>query len=101
MTSQSPHDRLNRSSNDILEATSFLFGSNAPYIESLYTQFLAHPDSVDPSWAAFFAELGQPALTPAQTGGGPSWAPRRPEAWHGFEYRFLESPRPPAPRRAP
>ena len=79
MTSQSPHDRLNRSSNDILEATSFLFGSNAPYIESLYTQFLANPDSVDPSWAAFFAELGQTALTPAQTGGGPSWAPRKPE----------------------
>jgi 2-oxoglutarate dehydrogenase E1 component len=82
MTSQSPHERLNRSSNDILEATSFLFGSNAAYVESLYTQFLENPDSVDPSWAAYFTELGQTGLTPAQTGGGPSWAPRKPEPAH-------------------
>jgi 2-oxoglutarate dehydrogenase E1 component len=53
-----------------LEATSFLFGTNAPFVEGLYTQYLENPSSVDPSWAAYFAELGQPA----QIGRGPSWA---------------------------
>jgi len=74
MTSQSTIERLNRSSNDILDATSFLFGSNAAYVEALYAQYLENPESVDPSWAVYFAELGQAALTPAQTGRGPAWA---------------------------
>jgi len=73
MTSQSS-DRLNRASNEILEATSFLFGANAPFIEALYARYLENPDAVDPSWAAYFAELGQSRLAPAQIGRGPSWA---------------------------
>jgi 2-oxoglutarate dehydrogenase E1 component len=36
------------------EATSNLYGSNAPYVEELYEQYLADPDSVDPSWRAAF-----------------------------------------------
>jgi 2-oxoglutarate dehydrogenase N-terminus len=36
MTSQS--SRLNRASNDIFDATSFLQGANAAFIESLYAQ---------------------------------------------------------------
>jgi len=72
MTSQSSN-RLNRASNEILEATSFLFGANAPFIEALYARYLENPDAVDPSWAAYFAELGQSRLTPAQIGRGPSW----------------------------
>ena len=73
MTSQSS-DRLNRVSNEILEATSFLFGANAPFVEALYARYLENPDSVEPSWAAYFAELGQSGLSPAQIGRGPSWA---------------------------
>ena len=73
MTSQSPPERLNRASNEILEATSFLFGANAAFIESLYAQYLQNPEAVDPSWAAYFAGLGQSGLTPAQVGRGPSW----------------------------
>ena len=74
MTSQTSSERLNRASNAILEQTSFLFGANAPFIEALYAQYLVNSDSVDPSWAAFFAELGQKGLTPAQVGRGPAWA---------------------------
>ena len=74
MTSQNPPERLNRPSNQILEATSFLFGANAPFIESLYAQYLQNPDAVDPAWADYFAGLGQSGLTPAQVGRGPSWA---------------------------
>ena len=74
MTSQSSPERLNRASNAILEATSFLFGTNAPFVEALYAQYQENPSSVDPSWAAYFAELGHAALSPTQLGRGPSWA---------------------------
>src|ERR1700738_5183 len=37
-----------------LESTSNLYGSNAPYVEELYEQYLADADSVDPSWRAVF-----------------------------------------------
>jgi 2-oxoglutarate dehydrogenase E1 component len=73
MTSQSPSDRLNRASNAILEATSFLSGTNASFIEQLYAQYLQNPDAVEPSWRAWFAELGQNNLSPAQLGRGPEW----------------------------
>ena len=73
MTEQSPSDRLNRTSNDILDATSFLSGTNAAFLEGLYAQYLANPDSVDEGWRAYFAELGEAGLTPTQLGRGPAW----------------------------
>jgi len=36
------------------EASSNLFGSNAPYVEELYERYLADPASVDASWRATF-----------------------------------------------
>ncbi len=75
---------MNRASNAILQETSFLFGANAAFIERLYAQYLVDPASVDPSWAAFFAELGQKGLTPAQVGRGPNWArDKKPEFANG------------------
>jgi len=73
MTSQSPSDRVNRASNEILDATSFLNGANAQFIEQLYAQYQANPDSVDPSWKQWFSELGQKALSATQLGRGPEW----------------------------
>jgi 2-oxoglutarate dehydrogenase complex dehydrogenase (E1) component-like enzyme len=35
-----------------------LAAGNAPYVEALYEQFLAAPDSVEPKWRDFFAGLG-------------------------------------------
>jgi 2-oxoglutarate dehydrogenase E1 component len=37
-----------------LEATSNLYGANAPYVEELYERYLADPASVDGSWRATF-----------------------------------------------
>jgi 2-oxoglutarate dehydrogenase E1 component len=37
-----------------LEATSNLYGANAPYVEQLYEQWLADPASVDASWRTTF-----------------------------------------------
>ncbi|HUL11822.1 MAG TPA: thiamine pyrophosphate-dependent enzyme, partial [Methylococcaceae bacterium] len=36
-----------------------LTGANAPYLADLYRRFLKDPNSVDPSWASFFAELAE------------------------------------------
>ena len=40
-----------------------LGAGNAPYIESLYEQFLADPQSVEPKWRDYFAGLGKAAGT--------------------------------------
>jgi 2-oxoglutarate dehydrogenase E1 component len=64
MTEQSWPNR--RTSNDLLEATSFLSGANAGFIEGLYAQWLENPDAVEPSWAAWFAALGPKGLTAAR-----------------------------------
>ncbi|MDO5068638.1 MAG: 2-oxoglutarate dehydrogenase E1 component [Neisseria zoodegmatis] len=42
---------------------SYLFGSNAPYIEELYENFLNDPESVDEKWKQYFTDLA------AQPGG--------------------------------
>ncbi|HWY62076.1 MAG TPA: 2-oxoglutarate dehydrogenase E1 component [Rhizomicrobium sp.] len=73
MTEQSPSDRINRASNDILDATSFLSGTNAAFLEGLYAQYLANPESVDASWRGYFAEMGEAGLSPTQLGRGPAW----------------------------
>ena len=36
---------------------SYLFGSNAPYIEELYENYLNDPNSVDENWKQYFTEL--------------------------------------------
>ncbi len=38
-------------------ALSYLFGSNAPYIEALYESYLNDPDSIDAHWQEYFDAL--------------------------------------------
>src|SRR3954471_11933746 len=73
MTEQSPSDRLNRASNEIFTATSFLNGTNAAYVEQMYAAWAADPNSVDASWQAYFAQSAEQGLSPTQLGRGPSW----------------------------
>lgn len=42
---------------DVLAQNSYLFGSNAPYIEELYDHYLAQPQSVPETWRVFFDQL--------------------------------------------
>ena len=35
-----------------------LGAGNAPYVESLYEQYLADPSSVEPAWREYFRSLG-------------------------------------------
>ncbi len=41
-----------------LHDSSYLFGSNAPFIEGLYEQYLQDPRSVTAEWRSWFDELG-------------------------------------------
>ena len=42
-------------------STSYLFGSNAPFIEELYESYLVDPASVSAEWRAYFDELSKTA----------------------------------------
>ena len=42
---------------DEQQGFSYLFGSNAPYIEELYENYLNDPNSVDEHWKQYFSEL--------------------------------------------
>ena len=76
MTAESQSKSPKRTSpNRVLESTSFLYGSNAAFIEGLYAQYVSNPDSIDGTWRAFFDALGEEGLQPAQIGQGPSWRP--------------------------
>ena len=41
-----------------LEQTAFLYGGNGAFIEDLYARYLGDPTAVDPSWRAYFDDLG-------------------------------------------
>src|SRR5437868_5138223 len=88
MTALSKRNGKNRSptSNAVLEATSFLSGSNAGFIEALYERYLSDPTSVDGTWRAFFEALhdGKPIALPRLPGGAPETrAPSREAAAEG------------------
>jgi len=55
--------------NAVLEETSFLYGSNALYIEEMFERYQENPRSVDASWQEFFEVLRDEDAVPAR----PSW----------------------------
>ncbi len=58
--------------NEVLAETSFLYGGNAGFVEDLQARWAKSPDSVEPSWRAFFTSLSDGGAG----GGGPSWTPK-------------------------
>ncbi len=53
--------------------TSFLYGTNAGYIEDLYARYEKNPGSVDAEWQAFFQGLKDEASDVAKAAHGASW----------------------------
>src|SRR5271156_3159779 len=53
--------------------TSFLYGTNAPYIEDLYARYETDPKSVDAEWQSFFQSLKDDAGDVAKNARGASW----------------------------
>jgi 2-oxoglutarate dehydrogenase E1 component len=63
-----------QSPNGQFHASSFLQGHNAQYVEQLYARYAADPNSVDPSWAAFFHALGDDPSAVTDEASGAPWA---------------------------
>lgn len=66
MTEQTPNAAFN--------ASSFLQGANADYIDQLAARYADDPAAVDAQWAEFFRLLGDTGLEQKRAAEGPSWA---------------------------
>ena len=53
----------------------FLSGADGGFVSALYARYLRDPHAIDPSWAEFFATLGDDELSLLAEMKGPSWAP--------------------------
>lgn len=75
--SSSAPQAASAASNQVLEETSFLYGSNAPYIEEMFERFSENPASVDPSWRDFFASMDdRPQVSERPSWERADWPPR-------------------------
>src|ERR1700716_857370 len=54
--------------------SSFLQGTNAPYIDDIYARYEKDPASVDAEWQAFFKSLKDQPADVRKKAEGPSWA---------------------------
>src|SRR5690606_31982242 len=63
--------------NTALLETSFLYGANATFVEEMAARYAADPNSVDPSWRAFFEQVRDDPNAVRRAVRGPSWY--RPE----------------------
>jgi len=68
--------------------TSFLYGTNAPYIEALYARYETDPQAVDAEWQSFFKSLKDDARDVAENARAPSW--RRP-GWPPLDGEWAET----------
>jgi 2-oxoglutarate dehydrogenase E1 component len=66
MTEQTP--------NAAFQASSFLQGTNADYIDQLAARYAEDPANVDAQWAEFFRLLGDSGMEQKRAAEGPSWA---------------------------
>ncbi|QFT58967.1 2-oxoglutarate dehydrogenase E1 component [Sulfitobacter sp. THAF37] len=60
--------------NDQFQASSFMEGQNADYLEQMYARYANDPAAVDAAWAAFFDAMGDEDSTVKAEAAGPSWA---------------------------
>jgi 2-oxoglutarate dehydrogenase E1 component len=59
--------------NQVLSETSFLYGTNAAFVEDLHARYAADPASVAPSWRAFFDQLGDGSAEVRKAAAEPAW----------------------------
>ncbi len=59
--------------NQNLLDTLFLDGGNASYLEQMQAQYADNPNSVDPSFRAYFASLGEDSANAKKNAAGPVW----------------------------
>ncbi len=56
--------------------TLYLDGANASYLEQMQARYVQNPNSVDESWRAYFASLGEIPADSQKTADGPAWQRR-------------------------
>ncbi len=66
--------------NQALAETSFLYGSNAPFVEDLYARWVEDPKAVPSSWQAFFTTLRDRTDEITRAAQEPAWTPKLPPA---------------------
>ena len=66
MTDQTPNKQF--------QASSFLQGYNAEYLEQLHAQYARDPAAVDAAWAEFFRQMDDDTGDVQAEASGPSWA---------------------------
>ncbi len=80
------------------DVTSFLYGGNSDFVESLYASYLGDSSSVDASWREFFAELGDDLPSLIADSRGASWTRRdgdgTPELAEAFGLEEASAPAP-------
>ena len=59
--------------NQVFAETSFLYGSNAAFIEGLHDKWAADPSSVSAEWRGFFDQLRDTAATVQASSAAGSW----------------------------
>ncbi|KAB7742200.1 2-oxoglutarate dehydrogenase E1 component [Parvibaculum sedimenti] len=63
----------NDGANERFERTSFLYGTNAAFVEELYARYQQDPSSVDAEWRTFFDGLGDAPEDVLKEARGASW----------------------------
>ena len=63
--------------NTVFEKTSFLQGSNSPFIKDLYLKYLEDAKSIPQSWIDFFDGLDEDQEVIKKEILGPSWSPQK------------------------
>ena len=63
--------------NITFEKTSFLQGSNGPFIKELYLRYLKDPKTIPTSWVEFFDGLDEDREAIKKEILGPSWTPKK------------------------
>ncbi|MDP1913667.1 2-oxoglutarate dehydrogenase E1 component [Brevundimonas sp.] len=85
--------------NQVFAETSFLYGSNASYIEDLHERWAADPASVSDEWRAFFDQLRDNAESVKAAGAAGAWG--RTVATEATEATGVFDGRWPAPKPDP
>lgn len=85
--------------NQVFAETSFLYGSNAAFIENLHAQWAADPGSVSAEWRTFFDQLRDNAETVKASGAAGGWG--RPVTSEPTEAEAVFDGRWPAPKADP
>jgi len=85
--------------NDVMAETSFLYGSNAAYIEELHEKWANDPGSVSAEWKAFFDQLRDNAASVKASAEAGAWG--RGTATEPNEANAVFDGRWPAPKPDP